>query len=224
MNNPVMNNQAMSNSRPSLPALASSFRDPSGFLFSRSGTLYRQVNQSYRTHYEALMSSGLYQELVKSGRLVVHQLADIPAEIPELAYQVIQPVRIPFISYPYEWSFSQLKDAALCTLAIQKTALEKGMSLKDSSAYNIQFHQGQPTLIDTLSFEVYREGEPWIAYRQFCQHFLAPLALMAYVDIRLSQLLRTYVDGIPLDLASRLLPRRTKYNLALATHIHLHAA
>jgi ribosomal protein L11 methylase PrmA len=205
-------------------SLASSFRDPSGFLFTRSGNLYRQVNQAYRTHYERLMESGLYQDLVTSGRLVAHQVVDVPAEVPELAYLVIQPERIPFISYPYEWSFSQLKDAALGTLAIQKMALDKGQSLKDASAYNIQFHQGRPILIDTLSFEAYREGEPWTAYRQFCQHFLAPLALMAFVDIRLSQLLRTYIDGIPLDLASKLLPRRTKWNLSLGTHIHLHAA
>jgi ribosomal protein L11 methylase PrmA len=205
-------------------SLSSSFRDPSGFLFTRSGSLYRQVNQAYRIHYERLVESGFYQELVTSGRMVAHQVVDIPAEVPELAYQVIQPERIPFISYPYEWSFSQLRDAALCTLAIQKAALEKGMSLKDASAYNIQFLRGHPTLIDTLSFETYREGEPWTAYRQFCQHFLAPLALMAYVDIRFSQLLRTYIDGIPLDLASKLLPRRTKMNLSLATHIHLHAA
>jgi len=205
-------------------SLASSFRDPSGFLFTRSGNLYRQVNETYRSHYERLMDSGLYQDLVTSGWLVAHQVVDIPAENLELAYLVIQPERIPFISYPYEWSFSQLKDAALSTLAIQKMALEKGMSLKDASAYNIQFHKGRPILIDTLSFEAYREGEPWTAYRQFCQHFLAPLALMAYVDFRLSQLLRTYIDGIPLDLASKLLPRRTKMNLSLATHIHLHAA
>jgi ribosomal protein L11 methylase PrmA len=205
-------------------SLSSSFRDPSGFLFTRSGILYRQVNQAYRTDYERLMESGLYQELVNSGRLVPHQVVDVPAEIPELAYQVIQPERIPFISYPYEWSFSQLKDAALATLALQKMALEKGMSLKDASAYNIQFYRGRPTLIDTLSFEAYREGEPWTAYRQFCQHFLTTLALMAYVDVRLSQLLRTYIDGIPLDLASKLLPRRTRMNFSLAAHIHLHAA
>jgi ribosomal protein L11 methylase PrmA len=208
----------------SSPVLAASFRDPSGFLFRRAGTLYRQINQSYKADYDGLMGSGLYQELVKSGRLIAHQAVDIPAEIPELASLVIQPEPIPFISYPYEWSFSQFKDAALCTLAIQKIALEKGMSLKDASAYNIQFHQGRPTLIDTLSFESYREGEPWVAYRQFCQHFLAPLSLMVYVDVRLSQLLRSYIDGFPLDLASRLLPRRTKFNLALATHLHLHAA
>jgi hypothetical protein len=98
------------------------------------------------------------------------------------------------------------------------------MSLKDSSAYNIQFHRGRPVLIDSLSFATYHEGEPWDAYRQFCQHFLAPLALMAYTDIRLGQLLRVYIDGIPLDLASRLLPRRTRFSFSLLTHLHLHAA
>ncbi|MGE5123941.1 MAG: hypothetical protein ACM3H7_05445, partial [Acidobacteriaceae bacterium] len=134
------------------------------------------------------------------------------------------PDRLKFISYPYEWSFSQLKDAALATLAVQKIALDMGMVLKDASAYNIQFPTGKPVLIDTLSFEAYHEGDPWVAYRQYCQHFLAPLALMAYKDVRLSQLLRVYIDGIPLELASRLLPRRTRYGLGLATHIHLHAA
>ncbi len=95
--------------------------------------------------------------------------------------------------------------------------------LKDASAYNIQFRNNRPILIDTLSFEQYIEGEPWVAYRQFCQHFLAPLALMALTDIRLSQLLRVYIDGIPLDLVSKLLPGKTRLNLGLATHIHLHA-
>jgi len=97
------------------------------------------------------------------------------------------------------------------------------MSLKDASAYNIQFHQGRPIFIDTLSFEKYQEGMPWVAYRQFCQHFLAPLSLMAYTDVRLNQLLRIYIDGVPLDLAVRLLPGRTRFDLGLATHIHLHA-
>jgi hypothetical protein len=97
------------------------------------------------------------------------------------------------------------------------------MSLKDASAYNIQFVRGKATLIDTLSFEIYKEGEPWVAYKQFCQHFLAPLVLMAYRDVRLSQLLRVYIDGIPLDLASGLLPAKTKFNFGLLTHIHIHA-
>ncbi len=201
-----------------------SFRDPSGFLFSHEGVLYRQVNQAYAADFSRLMDSGLYDKLIKAGLLIPHFESDIKPPQPELAYKVIRPEGVPFISYPYEWSFGELKDAALATLSIQKRALKMGMTLKDASAYNIQFHQGRPVLIDTLSFEIYKEGEPWVAYRQFCQHFLAPLALMAYRDIRLSQLMRVYIDGIPLDLASELLPMRTRFNLGLATHIHLHAS
>jgi hypothetical protein len=203
--------------------LGASFRDPSGFLFSREGVLYRQVNQLYAEHYDRLMSSKLYAKLVEAGLFIPHEEVSVEPEDPALAYKVIEPEPLRFISYPYEWSFSQLQDAALATLAIQTFALESGMVLKDASAYNIQFHHGKPILIDTLSFEIYREGDPWVAYRQYCQHFLAPLALMAHTDVRLSQLLRVYIDGVPLDLAARLLPGRTRYGLGLGTHIHLHA-
>lgn len=203
--------------------LGASFRDPSGFLFTRDGELYRQVNQVYAGDYERLMTSGLYDKLVESGRLIPHVEASVEPATPG-AYKILRPERVPFISYPYEWSFGQLKEAALTTLAIQKRALKYGMSLKDASAYNIQFYRGRAMLIDTLSFETYQESEPWVAYRQFCQHFLAPLALMATRDVRLGQLLRIYLDGIPLDLASRLLPARTRWSPGLLSHIHLHAA
>ena len=206
------------------PAHNASFRDPSGFLFTRDGVLFRQVNQVYAEDYKKLMDSGLYAKLVKAGLLIQHTELELEAADPTLALKILRPERVPFISYPYEWSFGQLKDAALATLSIQKRALKLGMSLKDASAYNIQLVGGKPTLIDTLSFEIYKEGEPWVAYRQFCQHFLAPLALMAYRDIRLSQLLRVYIDGIPLDLASALLPGRTRWIIGLASHIHLHAS
>ena len=173
------------------------------------------------------MESGLYEKLLKARLLIPHVEVDQPpaeaGSAPEVCFRVIQPERVPFISYPYEWSFGQLKDAALATLSIQRRALKAGMSLKDASAYNIQFVRGKPTLIDTLSFEMYKEGQPWVAYRQFCQHFLAPLALMALKDIRLNQLLRAYIDGLPLDLASRLLPGKTRLQFGLLTHIHLHA-
>ncbi len=203
--------------------LVSSFRDPSGFLFFREGELYRQVNQSYREDYDLLVSSGLYGALADEGLLVPHREVDLPPEDPGPAYKVIKPEPVPFISYPYEWSFSQLKAAALTTLAIEKKALESGMILKDASAYNIQFIGCRPVFIDTLSFGRYREGEPWVAYRQFCQHFLAPLALMSRRDIRLGGLLRLHIDGVPLDLASSLLPRRTRFSFSLLSHIHLHA-
>jgi len=203
--------------------LSASFRDPSGFLFFRSGVLYRQINRAYEKDYARLMDSGLYEELVKAGLLIPHVESDQSPAESDAPFKVIQPGRVPFISYPYEWAFSQLKDAALVTLSIQKRALKHGMSLKDASAYNIQFVRGKATLIDTLSFEIYKEGEPWAAYRQFCQHFLAPLALMSCRDVRLNQLLRVYIDGVPLDLASGLLPIKTKFNFGLLTHIHIHA-
>jgi len=203
--------------------LSSSFRDPSGFVFTHEGEIYRQINQRYREHFDRLIGSGLYAALVQEHLLIPHQEADPALARASEAYKIIKPARVPFISYPYEWSFSQFQDAALTTLRIQKAAFEKGMVLKDASAFNIQFHEGRPVLIDTLSFETYREGSPWVAYRQYCEHFLGPLALMAYRDVRLSQLLRRNIDGIPLDLTSSLLPARTRLKGALLIHLHLHA-
>jgi len=203
--------------------IPSSFRDPSGFLFFREGSVYRQINTVYKENYDRLMSCGLYEALVDTRVLIPHQEVDVESARSDEAYKVIKPELVPCISYPYEWCFSQLKDAALATLKIQKISLDHGMSLKDCSAYNIQFRKGKPLSIDTLSFEKYREGKPWVAYRQFCQHFLAPLALMSYKDIRLNQLLRVHIDGVPLDLASSLLPFRTRFAFSLLSHIHLHA-
>ncbi|HUW96607.1 MAG TPA: SAM-dependent methyltransferase [Anaerolineae bacterium] len=207
-------------SRSTLPG---SFRDPSGFLFVQDGSLYRQVNNTYAENYDHLMESGLYEALVKAGSLIPHEEFGLDLARTDEAYRILKPDAVPFISYPYEWCFSQLKDAALLTLSVQKTALDFGMTLKDASAYNVQFVGSKPVLIDTLSFERYAEGQVWVPYRQFCQHFLAPLALMSHTDVRLSQLLRTYIDGIPLDLASGLLPFRTRLSFSLLSHLHLHA-
>lgn len=181
------------------------------------------MNLEYRAHYDALLESGLYDDLVSADLLVPHEERPLDWAIASGAYKVLEPRRVDFVSYPYEWCFGQLRDAALLTLEVEKRALERGMSLKDATAYNIQFDGARPILIDTLSFERYREGEPWVAYRQFCQHFLAPLALMARVDVRLVHLLERYLDGIPLDLASRVLPSRTWSRPSLLLHIHLHA-
>ncbi len=201
---------------------AGSFRDPSGFVFSRDGVLYRQVNPCYQQAYDRLMNSGLYDELVSRSLLVAHEEVglELAAEAP--AYKVIHPERVEFISYPYEWCFSQLKEAAIATLSIQAEALRFDMTLKDCSAYNIQFFHGRATLIDTLSFEPYEEGSPWKAYRQFCEHFLAPLALMSKTDVRLGQLLRLYPDGIPLGLTIRLLPWRARLSIGLLVHLFFH--
>ncbi len=203
--------------------LGSSFRDPSGFVFERDGILHRQVNPRYAPDYDHLVESGLYRELTERNLLIPHEEArGEPASRGE-AHRILRPERVDFVSYPYEWSFSQLQDAALATLQVQQLALRFDMTLKDASAYNVQFHRGRPLWIDTLSFERYREGSPWVGYRQFCQHFLAPLALMAYRDVRLSSLLRVHLDGIPLDLARSLLPARAWLNVHLFLHIRMHA-
>jgi ribosomal protein L11 methylase PrmA len=207
-------------------ALGASFRDPSGFVFRHEGGLYRQVNRCYAHDYDLLLASGLYDQLVGDRLLVAHEEVDGPvaSDAPDLHYRTLSPAPIDFVSHPYEWCFSQLKDAALVTLKIARTALASGMTLKDANGYNVQFSQGRPVFIDTLSFEKYQDGEPWVAYRQFCQHFLAPLALMAYRDVRLSQLLRLHLDGIPLDLATSLLPARAWLSGGLLMHLRIHAS
>lgn len=200
-----------------------SFRDPSGFLYRRDGVLLRQVDDVYAADYDALNSSGLYAELVDKQLMIPHAEVDASLAHSQPAYKVIKPEPVAFISYPYEWCFSQLKDAALLTLDIQRRAYAKGMVLKDASAYNVQFHNGKAVFIDTLSFERYEQGSPWAAYRQFCQHFLAPLALMSHVDIHLNQLFRTNIDGVPLGLAAAMMPFKSRLNLSLTMHLFMHA-
>ena len=200
----------------------SSFRDRSGFLFYYENEIYRIINFSYKKQYEKFMNSELYQKLEEKNLIISHseiENLDIDCDY----YKIIKPEKIPFISYPYEWSFSQLKDAALLTLRIQKAAMKYGMTLKDGSAFNIQFHNGHPIFIDTLSFEIYEEGQIWKPYKQFCQHFLAPLALISKKDVRLNLLSKTFIDGIPIDLAAKLLPKTTFGNFGLMAHIHAHA-
>jgi hypothetical protein len=198
-----------------------SFRDPSGFLVEQGGEFLRVVQPVYAEDYKRLFDSGLYAALTDRKLLIPHQ--EIPNPGFDGAFKVLRPRQLSFISYPYEWCFSQLKDAALATLAIQNAALEHGMALKDASAFNIQFVDGQPALIDLLSFEKL-EPHPWNAYGQFCRHFLAPLALISRCDPRLGRLSMVHLDGVPLDLACKLLRGRGRWNLWLLMHLYWHAA
>ncbi|MFH1283282.1 MAG: SAM-dependent methyltransferase [bacterium] len=200
--------------------LHGSFRDPNGNIFIKNGRICRSIKKTYQQNYDFLIDSGLYGNLISNNLLIPHLEAN-HFDKDENEYKIIEPEIIPFISYPYEWCFDQLKDSALTTLEIQKTALEYNMILKDASAYNLQFKNGRPILIDTLSFEIYDEGSPWIAYRQFCENFLAPLALMSYVDCDLLNLLKTYLDGIPLSTAKNLLHYKARFNMSLLLNIYL---
>lgn len=186
--------------------------------------LLRQAAERGARDLEMLEQSGLYTRLVGAGRLIEHESVDSTWALdPRHCAAVIRPREVDMVSYPYEWCFSQLKAAALLTLDIQDAALSKGMTLKDASAYNVQFEGTKPIFIDTLSITRREEGAAWSGYRQFCQHFLGPLLLMAYVDVRLSELLRVHLDGIPLDLASRLLPLRAKARPGVLAHLVSHA-
>ena len=204
--------------------LGSSFRDPGGFVYTRQGVLYRQVNRVFQDRFEAFLGSGLYEELVRQRLMVPHESVSLDLAATPDAVAVLEPERVPFVSYPYEWSFGQLRDAALLTLELQERALVRGFTLRDASAYNVQFHGGRPVMIDTLSFEPRAEGAPWAAYGQFCEHFLVPLALMSRVDIRLGALQRVHLDGVPIELGSRLLGFSAWFSPSLLFNVKLLAA
>ena len=192
----------------------SSFRDPSGYIYYEGDLVYRKVNACYRDTFIKFNSSKLCRELFDNNMLIKHRIVNDKKDI------TLEVDRVPFISYPYEWSFNQLRDAALLTLNIEKMALNHDFTLKDASAYNIQFIGGRPIFIDTLSFDEYIEGSTWGAYGQFCRHFVAPLVLMANVDQNLNCLLKNYIDGIPLDITSNILKNRG--GLIALEHIKLH--
>lgn len=204
----------------------SSFRDPSGFLFWRNGRIYRWIAPDFVSTFRRAEAAGLLAKAVDAGLMLPFETCPAGSVAPEGATAggaVLKPRQLSLLTYPYEWSFTQLQDAALATLDLHLLALDHGLLLKDASAFNIQFVDGRPTLIDHLSFDGL-EGHPaWPAYGQFCRHFLAPLLLMSYVDLSLGRLSELHLDGVPLDLASKLLPRRTRFSPGIQMHLHLHA-
>lgn len=198
-----------------------SYRDPSGFVFSVNGEVYRQVNRVFQKDFERFIDSGLYEQLVQEGLMLPHQQLAENFTGRDNWYTTLKPEQLDFISYPYEWCFDQLKEAALLTLHLAQKGIARNMILKDATPFNIQLHKGRLVFIDSLSFEEYDETQPWVAYRQFCETFLAPLALMHYHGEPMQPMLYAYPDGIPLSLASSLLPWKSRLNMHLYLHIHL---
>ena len=197
-----------------------SFKDPSGFVFEANGKIHRQVNRVYSDEYDLLMSSGLYERLVQQRLLISHVEIEENITQTENWYKTLLPEQIAFVSYAYEWCFEGMKDAALLTLQTLRTSLDYGMIIKDATPFNIQFHQGKPIFIDTLSFEKYNPLQPWVAYRQFCQHFLFPLYLEYYLKADLQKTLTTYMDGIPVEITSKLLPLKSNLSLGVWLHVY----
>jgi hypothetical protein len=205
-----------------ITAHPASFRDKYATVFVYNNIVHRVLGENYIMHYNVLMNSGLYESLTKKNWLVKHTEIALP-ELANENTKTILPTQIPFISYPYEWSFDMLKDAALLTLKIMKASMQKGMILKDASAFNIQWINGNAIFIDTSSFEIYDATKPWVAYTQFCKHFVAPLLAIAYGKKNSTQFLQLYSDGMELQDLTSILPKKTKLNLHIYAHIWLHA-
>ncbi|BAO55366.1 hypothetical protein [Nonlabens marinus] len=198
--------------------LSSSYRDPSGFIFQEQGIIKRQINPIFFEEYEAAHEAGIYQALFEKGWLIPHK-----EELRNEEKIVLVPEQIEFITYPYEWSFTQYKHAAQLTLRLQMFLLDRGFSLKDASAFNITFHKGKAIFIDTLSIEQYKSNEPWRALQQFEQHFFSVLLLSQKYGAHHLKTLATQINGNNLKETAKLLSWKTKFHPVIYPNIHLMA-
>jgi hypothetical protein len=197
-----------------------SFRDPDSRIFTANGRVLRLLSEQGLADWRALEASGLLKELPVVGTREVE--ADVPEALHGGVAAVLEHDVIPFVSYPYEWTFAMLRDAALLQLQLLSRAIEKGLILKDSTPYNVQFRGAEPVFIDVGSFEQLREGEPWAGYRQFCMLFLYPLLLQAWKDVPFQPWLRGSLEGISPQEARALLSARDLLRRGTLSHVVLH--
>ena len=207
---------------PAIEAEPSSYRDRNGAVFYKDGRVLRRLSPRAWENWERLRGTPFFEAASADERIVETWDVD-PADADPAASAseggVIEHARIPFISYPYEWSFGMLKDAALLHLGLMREALGADMILKDSSAYNIQWQGVHPVFIDIPSFEPLRPGEPWVGYRQFCELFLYPLMLEAYKGGDYKPWLRGRLDGIPADEMRKLMSWRDFLRSGVLLHV-----
>jgi hypothetical protein len=201
-----------------------SFRDPSGSVYvSNHDSVYRHVFQPGVSDYEASKQNGIYDILYNAGLLIGHKEISKKIIADTEIYYCLKHPKIPMVSYPWEWPFSMLKDAAIIHLDIMEMIIPLGFWLRDANAFNVQYDGEKLVFIDTLSVGKKSAESPWVAYGQFCSHFLAPLVMAAYRDIRLLSMWRSYINGFPLDLAVKTLPVGKKIIPRLFTHLVLHS-
>ncbi len=205
-----------------------SFRDPESRVFYAGGDVYRALSQDGLDDFEALRETRLYERFQADGRLVRTELLPSVADLPpELLVKdcagVLRHERIPFVSHPYEWTFSMLKDAALLQLDLTLAALEEGLILKDSTPYNVQFRGSQPVFVDVGSFERLREGEPWVGYRQFCMLYLYPLMLQAVKGVEFHPWLRGSIGGIAPAQMRGMVSFRDRFRKGFFLNVFMHA-
>jgi ribosomal protein L11 methylase PrmA len=202
-----------------------SYRDPSGRIFYEGDTVFRTVTDHGRAAYETSRDSAIVQNMMADGQLIASSEVAFRDRWPHLkdAAYVLQHPRIPVISYPYEWSFSQLKAAALHHLDMHLTLLDSGLSLSDATAYNIQFIGSKPVFIDRLSIVPYVNGSLWLGHKQFCEQFLNPLLLRAHFDIPHNDWFRGSLEGIATKHLASLLPLKSYLSWNLLSHVLLPA-
>jgi ribosomal protein L11 methylase PrmA len=202
-----------------------SFRDPGGTVMVAADRVFRTVMPLAAADYESTRRLGVPQDLAAHGLVVEERPVgkEVLGAAAERASYVVEHPKLPFISYPYEWCFHALKDAALLHLDVHLRCLERGVTLSDASAYNVQFRGPRPVFIDTLSFRPYREGEIWAAHRQFCDQFLNPLLLRALLGIPHNAWYRGSMEGIPVEHLARALPLRARLSWNVLKHVVLHA-
>jgi SAM-dependent methyltransferase len=203
-----------------------SFRDASNRVFYHHGEVFRSLSTEAAANWHQLGQTAFFRRLMESGAVIGTETESRPAVTALVAGQwaaVLRHERIPFISYPYEWTFGMLKDAAWLHLDILEQALENGWTLKDGSAYNLQWRGQRPVFIDVSSFEPYRDGDSWTGYRQFCMMFIIPLLLKAHRDIQLAPLLRSNLEGVDPEEALKFISMRDIFRRGVFTHLYLHA-
>jgi SAM-dependent methyltransferase len=204
-----------------------SFRDPTNRVFYVGGEVLRGLGPRAAEDWRALSDSEFFPPLLAAGK--VCGTSPVRAEtLPGMDAAewsvVLRHERIPFVSYPYEWSFAMLRDAALLHLEILREALGAGFTTKDGSAYNLQWRGAEPVFIDIGSFEPARDGEPWAGYRQFCQTMLYPLMLQAHLDLDFQPWLRSRIDGVEAGQMRRLFGGARRLRAGVLKHVHLHDA
>jgi ribosomal protein L11 methylase PrmA len=207
-----------------------SFRDPAGRILIADDRVFRTVSPTGWPNFETLMQSGVLDAMIESGRLWPAKLAgfdEVPPAVAALAgstrARIVEHPVLPFVSYPYEWPYALAKRAALLHLDLHLDLLERGFSLIDGSAYNVQFAGTRPVFIDTLSIVPYAEGDPWLGYQQFCAQFLNPLLITAYLGIGYHAWFRGALEGISVQDTARVLPWRSCLSWAVLSHVMLHA-
>ena len=205
-----------------------SFRDPDSHVFYAGGEVRRALSERGLADWEALAATELFRDGVAAGRLIAtERIAEpdgLPAELdPASVAAVLRHERIPVVSYPYEWPFGMLRDAALLELDLLLAALDEGLVLKDASPYNVQWRGAKPVFVDVGSFERLREGEPWAGYRQFCMLALYPLLLQAYKNVPFQPWLRGSLEGIEPAQMRALMGFRDRFRRGVLTNVVLHA-